>query len=396
MIKYKKKKEGIEMTTIGIIAEYNPFHNGHLYQIKKIKEKYPDSILILVMSGNFTQRGDLSILTKWQKTKIALTYGIDLVIELPYPFATQSADIFSYGAITILENLKVEKLIFGSESNQIKDLEIIAQTQLNNKEFDQLVKIYSKLGNNYPTALSLALFDLTGKKINTPNDLLGISYIKAIKQNHNKIIPETIKRTNDFHSNELTDSIASATAIRKALENNQDIEKYVPKETQINLTKIKKNNYFNLLKYKIITEKNLEQYQTVEEGIENKLKKEIEKSNTLEELIQNIKTKRYTYNKIKRMLTHIICGFTKEMANSMKEIKYIRILGFSNKGRKYLNKIKKEITLPLISKMTKEKDPMLEWELQTTKIYALLKEEENPQKLIEQEYKNQIIKGEKK
>ena len=129
------------METIGIIAEYNPFHNGHLYHINKIKEKYQDSTIILVMTGNYTERGDVAIIDKWKRTEIALKYGIDLVIELPYPFATQSADYFSYGGISLLEKLKVDRVIFGSESDNIEDLQIIAKTQLNNEEFDKLVKV---------------------------------------------------------------------------------------------------------------------------------------------------------------------------------------------------------------------------------------------------------------
>ena len=180
------------MESVGIIAEYNPFHNGHLYHLTKIKEKHPNAVIVLVMSGNFTQRGDVSIIDKWKKTQIALKAGIDLVIELPFPFTTQSADYFSYGSITLLEKLKVDKVIFGSESDNIKDLEIIADTQINNPDFDKLVKIYSKFGKNYPTALSLAVKDLTNQEITAPNDLLGISYVKVIKQNNYKIIPKTI------------------------------------------------------------------------------------------------------------------------------------------------------------------------------------------------------------
>ena len=136
------------MKAIGIIAEYNPFHNGHLYHLNKIKELYPEHIIVLVMSGNFSQRGDVSIINKWKKTEIAKELGIDLIIELPFPFATQSADYFSYGAITILEYLQVEKVIFGSESDNIKDLETIVEAELNNEDFNKLVKIYSKFGNN--------------------------------------------------------------------------------------------------------------------------------------------------------------------------------------------------------------------------------------------------------
>ena len=130
------------MKAIGIIAEYNPFHNGHLYHLNKIKEMYPDYTIILVMNGNFTERGEVTIIDKWKRRDIALELGIDLVIELPFPFSTQSADFYAYGAITLLEKLGVEKVAFGSESDNIEDLKLIAETQLNNDEFDKLVKIY--------------------------------------------------------------------------------------------------------------------------------------------------------------------------------------------------------------------------------------------------------------
>ena len=379
------------MKSIGIIAEYNPFHNGHLYHLNKIKAKYPEHIIVLVMSGNFTERGDVSIIDKWKKKDIALKAGIDLIIELPFPFATQSADYFSYGAITILEHLQVEKVIFGSESNNIKDLETIVDCQLNNEDFDKLVKIYSKFGKNYPTALSLALKDLTKREITTPNDLLGISYIKTIKKYKYKIKPETIQRTNLYHETELTDEIASATAIRKALKEKKDITSFVPDYVIPHLKNLHYiEDYYNLLKYKILTEDDLSKYQTVDEGIEHALKKVITSSNSYEELINNLKSKRYTYNKITRMLLHILCNFTKEKAQAFNKITYIRLLGFNDNGRNYLNSIKKDISLPIISKINREKDPMLEFEIETTKIYALTESND----LVKKEYLNHLNKGE--
>ena len=373
------------MKSIGIIAEYNPFHNGHLYHINKIKEKYPDYSIVLVMTGNFTERGDVSIIDKWKRTEIALKHGIDLVIELPYPFATQSADYFAYGAITILEKMGCEKVIFGSESDNVDDLYLIANTQINNPEFERLVKIYSKMGNNYPTALSLALKDLTNKKIDEPNDLLGISYIKTILKNNYKIKYETIKRTNSYHDLDLNDEISSASSIREALRNNLDISKQIPKDTISYYTDLHFiEDYFDILKYKIMTEKDLSIYHTVEEGIDKLLKKKIVEANSYSELVNLIKSKRYTYNKITRMLLHILCNFTKEKANIFKDISYIRILGFNDTGKKYLSNIKKNIDIPIISKITRDKDSMLEFELETTNIYNLknksIKKEE--QKLI--------------
>ena len=378
------------MKSIGIIAEYNPFHNGHLFHLKQIKEKYKDYTIILVMTGNFTERGDVAIIDKWKRKDIALNYGIDLVIELPFPFSTQSADFFAYGAITILEKLQVEKVIFGSESNNIKDLELIAKTELENELFDHLVSLYSKMGYNYPTSLSKALEDLTGKRIDTPNDLLGISYIKTILKHKYNIKYESIKRTNNYHDKEDNNDIVSASTVRNNIFNNIDISNQVPEETYSNIDIIHKmDDYFPLLKYKIISEDDLSIYQTVDEGIDKLLKKEIVNCNSYDELINKVKSKRYTYNKISRMLLHILCNFTKEKASKLNEIRYIRLLGFNDKGRSYLNEIKKDIDIPIISKINREKDEMLEYEIDTTLIYDLIYNEE----LIKKEFHNILLVG---
>ena len=297
--------------TIGIIAEFNPFHNGHVHLINEIKKKYPDATLVLVVSGNFTQRGVPSIMNKWDKTDISLKYGIDLVVELPIPFVIQSADYFSYGGVTLLEKLKVDRLIFGSESDNISTLEEIADVQLNNKEFDNLVKLYCKSGYNYPTALSLAIEELSSKKITTPNDLLGISYIKSIKENNYNIKYECIKRTNDYNSTKLEESISSATSIREAVKNKVNIDNQVPKEVLSYLNKpVFIDDFFKYLKYKIITEDDLSIYNSVDKDIESKLKKEIINSNSIDEYINKLKSKRYTYNRLSRMLLHILLNFT--------------------------------------------------------------------------------------
>ena len=215
---------------IGIICEYNPFTYGHLYHLNKIKELYPDSTIILVMSGNITQRGDLSILDKWDKTDISLYYGIDLVIELPFIYACNSSDIFTKGSIKILNELKVNKIIFGSELNDINILKKLANVQFNNN-YNNLVKEYLNKGLNYPTSCGKALYDITGININKPNDILGLCYIKEILINNYNIEPISIKRTNDYHSLNLDNEITSATSIRNALKKNEDISKYVPSIT---------------------------------------------------------------------------------------------------------------------------------------------------------------------
>ena len=162
---------------IGIICEYNPFHYGHLYHVNKIKEMYPDSNIILVMSGWITERGDLSLIDKFKKSEIALSYGVNLVVELPFKYI-QSADYFAKGAISILNKLNCDVIVFGSESNNVDNLINLANIQLNNKKYDKLVKDYLKEGINYPTAMSKALKTISGNTVDTPNDILGLSYVK--------------------------------------------------------------------------------------------------------------------------------------------------------------------------------------------------------------------------
>ena len=371
------------MEIIGIIAEYNPFHKGHIYHINKIKELYPNSLIILIISTNFTQRGEISILNKWDKTKIALDNKIDLVIELPFLYTTRSADIFSYCALYILNKLKVKKIIFGSESNDIEKLKKIANIQINNNKFNKYVKNYLDKGNNYPTSVSLALKDLKLEKIDTPNDLLGISYIKEIIKNNYDIIPITIKRTNNYHGN--NKKLLSASEIRNLIKNKKNVNNYINYDEKL---LYKNTDYFNLLKYKIIDNiNNLNNYLTVDEGIEGRIKKYIDSANDLEDFIKKIKTKRYTYNRINRMLIHILTSVTKKEKNL--EIDYIRVLGFNKKGQKYLNEIKKDISIPIISNYKSIKSPLLEKEYLSTKIYSIITKDNS---LIKKELMSPIKK----
>lgn len=360
------------MNKVGIICEYNPFHNGHLYHIEKTKELYPDSILILVLSSCFTQRGHLSILTKEEKTEISLKYGVDLVIELPFVFSSQSADIFAKGAISILKELKCDTLVFGSESNDVDKLKEIANIQLNNSLYDDLVKSYLDDGVNYPTAMSNAVKDISDLDIGTPNDLLGLSYVKEIIRQESNIVPITIKRTNDFHDEELDKKIVSATAIRKALNDNIDIKDNVPGLVYEYLKDKKNFEYFNYLKYKILSEGiDISKYQTVDEGIENRIINYIDKCKSLDELIDKVKTKRYTYNKLSRMFIHIITSFTKEEAEDQ-ALHYIRVLGFNEIGKEYLNSIKKNISVPIITNIKKKDEDLLNVNIRCEKIYSLI------------------------
>jgi len=288
-----------------------------------------------------------------------------------------------------LEKLKVDKLIFGSETNDINLFTELVDTELNNKEFDPLTKIYMKMGENYPTALSKALLDLTNKVVNLPNDLLGISYIKVIRKNNYKIKPLCIKRKNNYNSKELDQDLSSATSIRKALRENKKIDKQIPEFVKPYLVDLHfEEDYFKFLKYKIMLEEDLNIYQTVDEGLGDKIKKEIINSISYDDLINRVKSKRYTYNKINRMLNHILCGFTKEMASKTKDVEYIRVLGFDKLGQNYLNRVKKSIDIPIISNFSKNKSNMMKMEFIATSVYASILNEDKKKELIQQEYIN--------
>lgn len=372
------------MEIIGIIAEYNPFHSGHRYHINKIKEMCKDSVIIAVVSSSFTERGNVSVLNKWDKTKIALDNGVDLVIELPFVYSSQSADIFAKGAVKILNALKVDKIVFGSECNDIYRLKEIASIQVNNNNFDEKVKKYLKDGNNYPTSISKALKDENIKKIDSPNDLLAISYLKEIIRNNYNIEGICIQRTNNYHGNN-NGKILSASELRTKIRNGEDIKDFINYDEDL----IYKNtDFFALLKYQIINNFDiLDKFQTVDEGIENRIKKYIFNVKNTEELIDKLKTKRYTYNKINRMLIHILTGLSKEEAKL--NIDYIRVLGFNKKGRDYLNKRKKETTLKIITKYKDIDSPLLEFEKKASFIYSIIV---NDSSLIKKEFEKPIYK----
>ena len=354
------------MQTIGIICEYNPFHNGHLYHINKIKEMFPDSLIILVLNGYFLERGDVSIISKEDKTKIALDNKVDIVLELPFVYGSQSADIFARTSISVLEHFKCDYVVFGSESNDIDALNKIVDYTINNKdEYDKKIKEYLDKGVNYPTALAKALnIDFNFNS----NDLLGISYIKAIKINNYKIKQIKIKKTNSYLDTLSWDGIISASNIRKKIKNNIDISKYIPNYNNDYIKNITLNDFYPYLKYKIITDKDLSIYLDVDEGIEYRLKKVISECNNIDELIEKTKSRRYTYNKIRRMLIHILIGFTKE-DNKRLSLEYIKVLGFNKNGQQYLNNIRKELdisTTPLKSSLT------FQYEIKVANIYDLV------------------------
>ena len=260
------------------------------------------------------------------------------------------------------------------ESGNNVKLTIVLNTEGNNKNgFIKKILNYLDDGFNYPSCLSKSLFDICGETVSSPNDLLGLSYIKNLKGSSVKYI--SIKRTNDYSDKKLGGFISSGTSIRNALKEGRDVKKYVPISSYNYLRNVRfTSDYFDLIKYRIISD-DISKYQTVDEGIENRLKKVISEVNSLDELIEKVKTKRYTYNKISRMLIHILVGLTKEEASDIKTC-YIRVLGFNKNGEKYLKEIKKDCSIPILVNFEKN-NKYLNIESRVSSIYNLIKKDDS-------------------
>ena len=395
------------MNALGLIVEYNPFHNGHFYHLAESKKETDADVVIAVMSGNFLQRGEPALVSKWERTKMALHCGIDLVIELPYAFSTQKANTFANGAVSILEALKCQSLCFGSELGEISSFIDANEFLLKSKQqYDELIKRQIKTGVSYPTALTNAFHELTnGKEIldlSLPNNILGFHYVKAIREQQAQMKPFTIKRTSaGYHDqNFVSPTIASATSIRKSIFSNEgDITKYVPNTTFqiLNEYKLDKGllhnweQYFHLLKYSIMTmtKEDLLTIYEVEEGLENRIKKNILHAQSFQDFMKRIKTKRYTWTRLQRLCTHILTKTTKQQMSFMNDsqtVPYIRLLGMSSKGQKYLHSIKKQIELPIISKLATFRHPVLELDIKAANTYNMIFEEPLRSKLLKAEY----------
>lgn len=373
------------MKAVGVVVEYNPFHNGHLYHLNKVREMYPNHIVIAIMSGNYMQRGQVSLISKWDKTKLALYYGVDIVLDLPFVLANESADYFAHNSIKILNHFKVEKVVFGCESSDVSLYYKLANIQLNSQEYNEYVKQNMLDGLNYPTACSKALAMIGEREINLPNDILGLAYTKTIIENNYDMDIDVVKRTNDFHSTTI-EKIASATSIRNALLNNNDFKIAVPSYTYeiLTSTKITSNDdIFNFLKYKIISSSanELALIHLIDEGLEYKIKKSIYKVNDFDSLVKEIASKRYTYSRVSRILLNILVNYTKEERNLISSLNYNRVLGFSKVGQKYLKYLKKlDVSYDVNIKTVK--NTISDIEYRASQIYTLINSEYNENEKI--------------
>lgn len=363
------------MKACGIIVEYNPFHNGHLYHIKKAKEITNCDILIAITSTNFVQRGELSCLDKWLKTQIALDHGVDIVVELPYLYTVQNADIFAKGAVDTLALFDIDNIVFGSESNNLDNLQKIVSIS-KTIEFNERIKNYLDLGLSYPKSFDLSLNDLLDLNLKQPNDILGIAYLKALEKY--QIIPYTIQRTNNYHSLDLDQDIVSASAIRNAIKNKEDISRFTPIAPLLKNKDVKNiEDCYDYLKNLILIGDDLEHILLVDEGINGLIKKNILKYDNYQDFIKNTITKRYSKAKINRILIHILTNTKKQ---DLPKLEHARILGFSANGQSYLRFLNNPA---LITNFKKLPEQIKNSELKATTAYAYLT---NDIALIKKEY----------
>jgi len=406
------------MKAVGVIVEYNPFHNGHAYHLQAAKESANAEIVIAVMSGNFLQRGEPALVSKWFRTKMALLNGVDIVIELPYPFATQKAETFASGAVSLLQAIGCKSLCFGSENGDISTFwETINFLDSHHDQYNELIKKNIKTGISYPKALSLAFQTLSNSEnlvnLAMPNNILGYHYMKAMKQQESNMEAITVKRKNaDYHDEHFSsETIASATSIRKALFESQEkklsINQYVPIQTQHLLEEYlacyggfhEWRNYWKFLQFRILQSapEELRNIYEVEEGLEYRLFEAALKAANFKEFMETVKTKRYTWTRLQRLCVHILTNTNKdEMKMTSLKGSYLRLLGMSKAGREYLNKSKSHINLPIISKLSSYKQDDIKLDIRASRIYSLGVSQHSRNELLIQEFNHPPIYIEKR
>ena len=385
------------MKVLGIIAEYNPMHTGHIYHINEAKKITNSDYVIAIMSGSFTEQGNIAMLDKFTRAKEAINSGVDIVIELPTIYAVSDGGSFANKAIQILNDLNiVDSICFGAETDNISKLNNIANTIVVNEE-----KIWNDIKENLKKGISFAnarneslkkyLKDDEINLINSPNNILGIEYLKSILTLNSNITPYCIKReSNDFNDDIITQKYTSSTSIRKHLEKDNDIQnisEYISKNTLNSILNSKvlfNKDIFELLKYKIITMSNeeLRNIYGITEGLENKIQNEILDSYTYEDFIFKLKSKRYELSKIKRMLIHILLDTTKEDFENLKDSNsnYAHILAFNHDKKEILSYMSKNSNIPILTsindntlaKLTQNQRKLIDYDLKASNIYSFL------------------------
>ena len=348
------------MKTIGIICEYNPFHNGHAYQLHTLAQQYPDTLRICIMSGSFVQRGEPAIFSKFDRARWAILGGADIVIELPTIYSTGSAQLFGTGAIRMVKALAIDALSFGSETTDLDALIDIAK-RMDCESTQEQLRTYINEGMSYGTAFRKALHT---EILNTPNALLGIEYIRAGLAYNPKLQYIPILRTSNHHEETITDELPSGTALRQLITStgilSSQLQSFIPPSIASDMSQVIENgNYLNYNRYHDIvhslsrrtTPKELEKFGDFNEGIEHLWVKAAQHFSWTA-ATEEIKSKRYTYARLQRMGAYLTLGITKDiLQNAMEEgPQYARLLAFNDRGRQWL---RNEYEVPLIQKWAK-------------------------------------------
>ena len=396
------------MKAVGLVTEYNPFHNGHLYHLNKAMELTGADISVAVMSGDFVQRGELAVLDKYTRASMALNSGVNLVVELPVNYAVSSAESFAAGALKVLDYIKADSIAFGSESGNIERLSKLAHILCDNE--DTLYKEISKYtanGISYAAARQKVVEKLTDKDtaamLTSSNNILAVEYLKAIIKNNYAIKPYTIKRQGDsYNDTDIRSEYASATALRGNLKAD-NISKYIPVKAGLILSSNTNYIYPDDITEALFTRllgilfassydknvfiENVMRYPDVNKEIAGRLYKSAmdmitrtvpqgaeSKDNgafSFGSLCEHIKTKEVPLSRIKRALVRITLGLDKKHMEKYSNAPYIRVLGFDKKGQEYLSYIRKTVEVPLITKTADYKEILLD-DIHAANIYNMI------------------------
>lgn len=385
---------------LGLILELNPFHNGHVFFIQEAKRKVDPDITIAVVTTNFSMRGDIQVIDKFQKTKMLLQKEIDIVLELPFLGSVASADYFAYNSIKTLTDMKITDLAFGAETTSLDELNLFKKI-IKSNEYNSLIKENMNKGFSYGTSSVKAIQTITGdikkaEMFSLPNNTLAIQYLNALDIFNKDINVTLIKRiANNYYDEEINSSIASATSLRNALSKYESIDDFVPNDFNTSYIDINKSqdNLYKLLQYKIyLTPKDeLTNILGINEGIENRLISFINQDN-YSSFIESVETKRYTKSFIKRLILHILLNVNKSY--SPQYYNYLRVLGMNSLGKSFISKLDKDTKKSIITTFKNhEENEIVKFELLSTKLYGIIT---NKKDFYLEEYKIPIILGEEK
>lgn len=369
------------MKSVGVIVEYNPFHNGHVYHLKEARARSGADVVVAVMSGNFLQRGEMAIVDKWTRAEMALQNGADLVVELPFAWSVQAADYFAKGGLTLLSALQVDSLCFGTDSAETLDYAAFGTfTREHQAEIDRHVLQQPK-ELSYPekmTATFRALLPTLPLDFHSPNHILGLSYAKENAKLKKPLRLLPIERVAAAYLQEAAGPghIASATAIRKRLFQGEPIADFVPTKGAAQLTAtnlLSWERFWPYLRYRIVTssQKELAMIYQMNEGLEQRFLTAVKTSATFQDFMTTLKTKRYTWTRLQRLALFVLVHATPAEVAIQQKHTVIRVLGFTEKGQHYLKTIKKDCPLELLTRFAKQSAASQELNLRVDQVYQL-------------------------